>query len=152
IRRILVAGGVLVLPSVALAGPPYVTDDPVPTEKGHWENYVYATAQGAEGQAGLDLNYGGAKDLQLTAFVPLQWERSGKSVGMGQVQLALKYRFLHPAEGSSLPDVAVYPQVILPTGPFSNGRASFVLPVWAQKDIGPWSLFGGGGYTWNPGE
>jgi hypothetical protein len=25
------------------------------------------------------------------------------------------------------------------------------LPVWAQKDAGPWSVFGGGGYAINPG-
>jgi hypothetical protein len=152
VRRLLLTAAFLALPAPALAGPPYVTDDPEPTETGHWENYLYATTQGAEGQAGLDLNYGGAKDLQLTAFVPLQWERSGRTFGAGEVELAVKYRFLHPAEGSALPDVALYPQVNLPTGPFSSGRASFVLPLWAQKDIGPWSVFGGGGYTWNPGE
>jgi hypothetical protein len=151
IRLLLLAGALLALPCAAAAGPPYVTDDPEPTEAGHWENYLYATAQGAEGQAGFDLNYGGAKDLQLTAFIPLQWERSGRTVGMAEVELAIKYRFLHPKEGSPLPDAALYPQVNLPTGPFSSGRASFVLPVWAQKDFGRWSVFGGGGYTWNPG-
>jgi hypothetical protein len=26
-----------------------------------------------------------------------------------------------------------------------------LLPVWAQKDAGPWSVFGGGGYAINPG-
>ncbi|MFI4981757.1 MAG: hypothetical protein ACHQIO_15535, partial [Nevskiales bacterium] len=25
------------------------------------------------------------------------------------------------------------------------------VPVWGQKDIGPWSVFGGGGYAINPG-
>lgn len=49
IRRLLL-GTLLALPSAAAAGPPYVSDDPEPTESGHWENYVYATAQGAEGQ------------------------------------------------------------------------------------------------------
>ena len=32
-----------------------------------------------------------------------------------------------------------------------HGPVRILLPVWAQKDFGPWSLFGGGGYTINPG-
>jgi hypothetical protein len=135
-----------------LAGPPYVSDDPEPTETGHWENYHFALVQGAEGQAGFDLNYGPAKNLQLTAIIPLQWERSGKTVGTGEVELAVKYRVLHASEGSLAPDVSPYPSVNLPTGPFSSGRASVLVPIWAQKDVGPWTVFGGGGYTWNPGE
>lgn len=31
------------------------------------------------------------------------------------------------------------------------GRVTGLLPVWAQKDFGPWSVFGGGGYAINPG-
>jgi hypothetical protein len=31
------------------------------------------------------------------------------------------------------------------------GRLTALLPVWAQKDWGPWSVFGGGGYAINPG-
>jgi hypothetical protein len=152
IRRLLLAGAIVALPCAALAGPPYVTDDPEPTETGHWETYLFATAQGAQGQAGLDLNYGGAREVQLTAFIPLQWEHSGRTVGLAEIELAVKYRFLHPGEGSLLPDIALYPAVNLPTGPFSNGHTSVLLPAWAQKDFGPWSVFGGGGYTWNPGE
>jgi hypothetical protein len=26
-----------------------------------------------------------------------------------------------------------------------------LLPLWAEKDFGPWSVFGGGGYMINPG-
>src|ERR1700709_1733403 len=32
-----------------------------------------------------------------------------------------------------------------------TGHVQWLLPVWAQKDFGAWSLFGGGGYTINPG-
>ena len=49
----------------ALAAPPYVTDDPQPTEYGHYEIYAFTagttTMDGTGGQAGFDLNYGGAK-------------------------------------------------------------------------------------------
>ena len=32
-----------------------------------------------------------------------------------------------------------------------SGRVTALLPVWAQKDMGAWSVFGGGGYAINPG-
>ncbi len=42
------------------AGPPYLTDDPVPTETGHWEIYAFSAGEGRgsdfDGDAGLDLN------------------------------------------------------------------------------------------------
>ena len=49
---------------------------------------------------------------------------------------------------------AVFPRVILPTAGRPNGRAkaALLLPVWGQQDFGAWSLFGGGGYTLNPGR
>ncbi|MEQ1492229.1 MAG: hypothetical protein ABL932_16925 [Terricaulis sp.] len=41
----------------------------------------------------------------------------------------------------------------LPTASNSMGAGEVTafLPVWAQKDFGPWSVFGGGGYAINPG-
>ena len=33
-----------------------------------------------------------------------------------------------------------------------NGKVTGLLPVWVQKDSGPWSVFGGGGYAINPGD
>ncbi len=146
----------------ARAGPPYLSDDPVPTDPGHWEIYNYVTGfnggGGFSGEAGVDLNYGAAKDLQLTAVFPLALE-SGEGVftsgfrgGPGIIELAFKYRFTHQSEGSWAPDVSVFPRLFVPTASrFSTGRANLFLPVWAQKDVGPWSLFGGGGYQINPG-
>jgi len=139
----------------AAAGPPYVTDDPQPTDLGHWEVYNFVSGVQAEGtlsgQAGFDINYGGARDLQLTAVIPLDY--SGGQGGTGDMELAAKYRFLHQAPGSWTPDVAFFPRVFLPTqGPqFGPSRLDLFLPLWAEKDWGKWSLFGGGGYTFNPG-
>ena len=66
--------------------------------------------------------------------------------------VAAKYRFLH--QGASTPDVAFFPRVSLPTGSrgFGERRPSLFLPLWAQKDAGPWSFFGGGGYTLRQGR
>jgi hypothetical protein len=147
----------------ALAGPPYLTDDPEPTDVGHWEIYNFAGGMrgggGLDGEAGLDLNYGAAKDLQLTASLPVAFDnaRGFSATGLrgaaGDVELAAKYRFIHQAQGGWTPDVSVFPRLFAPTAGrgFGTGRASLLLPVWAQKDLGPWSVFGGGGYTFNPG-
>ena len=142
----------------AVAGPPFVSDDPEPTDLGKWEiyNFVAGTVAAGEaaGQAGFDINYGAAKDLQLTAVVPFGYHRTARTdVGLAGLELAAKYRFLHQSDDSPLPDVAFFPRLITPTGgrTFGTGRLSVFLPLWAQKDAGRWSLFGGGGYTINPG-
>jgi hypothetical protein len=158
IRPALIALALTLAAAPAVAGPPYVTDDPEPTDTGHWENYAYVQGShapgAAGGQAGLDLNYGAAKDLQLTAILPADYsENGGWRTGAGNLQLSAKYRFLHQAEGSWIPDVAIFPAVSLPTAArgFGSPHATLFLPVWAQKDFGPWSTFGGAGLTLNPG-
>ena len=145
--------------SPALAGPPFFSDDPEPTDYRHWEIYGFVAgtnlAEGTGGQTGFDINYGGAKDLQLTAVVPLDYQRGpGTDVALGDLELAAKYRFLHQRPGSAMPDVAFFPRVFVPTAPrrFGTGRIGVLLPIWAQKDIGKWALFGGGGYVINPGS
>lgn len=149
---------VLVPAAPALAGPPYVTDDPAPTDLGHWEIYSFAagshTTGDTSGEAGFDLNYGAARDLQLTLVLPAAFEDDGHShVGAGTVEIAAKYRFLHQADGALTPDLAFFPRAFAPTasGRFGSGRWGLLLPLWGQKDFGKWQLFGGGGYDINPG-
>jgi hypothetical protein len=45
--------------------------------------------------------------------------------------------------------IAAFPGVTLPTAThgMGAGKATALLPVWAQKDMGPWSVFGGGGFS-----
>ena len=151
-------GATLTLAGPALAGPPYVTDDPEPTRTGGWENYAFVSGANTPGEtageAGVELNYGGAPDLQLSLDLPLAFDgaRPFRAAG-GDVQASLKYRFLHQSDGGWTPDVAVFPAVTLPTGAgaFHTGHVSAFLPVWGQKDFGKWSIFGGGGYDVNPG-
>jgi hypothetical protein len=141
----------------ALAGPPYATDDPAPTDLGHWEIYAYAGGTHVDGatagEGGLDLNYGAAKDLQLTLVVPAAYQSGDDSrLGRGTVELAAKLRLLHEDSGWR-PDVAVFPRLFLPTASRGLGsdRVGLLLPVWVGKDFGAWSVFGGGGYQINPG-
>ena len=150
------AGFVLMLlTQSALAGPPYLSDDPEPTDYRHFEIYTYSlgttTRTGTTSQSGIDFNYGAAPDLQLTATLPAGIELpagDGADVGLSNIQLAAKYRFLH--QDSFGLDVSVFPRIILPasSSAFGDNHASLFLPVWVQKDwSGGWSAFGGGGCT-----
>lgn len=142
----------------AYAGPPFLTDDPEPTETGHWE--IYAPAFDASGKgrdydgaAGAELNFGVAPDIQLTVGLPVSFTHGsdGYETGRGDLELSVKYRFYrNEAAGVS---VAVFPGVSLPTAShgLGAGKVTALLPVWAQKDSGPWSVFAGGGYALNPG-
>jgi hypothetical protein len=150
----------------ALAGPPYQTDDPEPTDLGHWETYSFVSGLNGggvtAGEAGFDINYGAAKDLQLTLVAPSGFVTGadGDAFGAGTLVLGAKYRFLHQSDNSWLPDVSFFPQAMLPTAarpvaasPLSvvSQQTGMLLPIWAQKDWGPWSIFGGGGWQYNPG-
>lgn len=148
----------LFAPAAAWAGPPFLTDDPEPTETGHWE--IYAPLVDAEGRggafsgaAGVELNYGAARNVQLTVELPAAYDHdaSGTTWGAGDVAVSVKYRFYHD-ERRGL-SIAAFPGVTLPTATKGLGadRVTGFLPVWVQKDSGPWSVFGGGGYAINPG-
>jgi hypothetical protein len=143
----------------AAAGPPYITDDPVPTDLRHWEIYAFTTGDGHrstfDDETGIDINYGGFKDVQLTATLPLALSHdpaTGWRSGTGDVELAVKYRFIHDDRTGI--SVAAFPRMILPTSTVaSHERTRLLLPLWAQKDFaGGTSLFGGGGYMVNPGR
>ena len=73
------------------------------------------------------------------------------SAGLGNIEAAAKYRFLHQADVGW--DIAVFPRLFLPAASASLGERhySLLLPVWLQKDRGPWSTFGGGGCVINHG-
>lgn len=148
----------LLFPAAAQAGPPFLTDDPGPTETGHWEIYaplfdVQGAGRDFEGALGVEINYGAARDVQLTLSVPAAFahDAAGWRWGAGDLETSVKYRFHHD-ETAGL-QIAVFPRITLPTA--SNGMGAHhvtaLMPIWAQKDIGPWSIFGGGGYAINAG-
>lgn len=148
----------LLLPSAALAGPPFLTDDPEPTETGHWEIYApLLEAEGSgdafEGSLGAEINYGAAPNVQVTLGLPVSYahDAGGWRWGAGDLKLSVKYRFYHDEDSGV--QVAFFPGATLPTASngMGTGKVTGLLPVWAQKDFGRWSLFGGGGYAINPG-
>lgn len=143
----------------ALAGPPFMTDDPVPTDTGHWEIYgpiIEGEGQGADfaGSVGPEINYGAAPGVQITVGLPVAFthDATGMKWGAGDIGVSVKYRFFHD-ERTGL-SIAAFPAITLPTASngMGSGKATAFLPVWAQKDLGQWSILGGGGYAINPGE
>jgi hypothetical protein len=157
-RFLILVAALSTLSCLALAGPPFVTDDPEPTDYKHHEIYVFgsgtSTRDGVGGAAGIDFNYGAAPDLQLTVVTPLGFDRpvrGSTAIGLGRIELAAKYRFRHQKDTGW--DVAIFPRVFLPAGSAGIGErhASLLLPLWFGRDWGGWSIFGGGGYELNRG-
>jgi hypothetical protein len=115
--------------SVSFAGPPFLTDDPVPVDRGHWEinNYVAGSlANGASvGVApGIDSNYGAVQNLQLHLLVPAavaQINGMSSQWGLGDVEIGAKYRFLPADEKDWWPQAAFYPFLDFPTGNADRG-------------------------------
>lgn len=151
--RLLCLSAILALTaaSAAVAGPPFATDDPVPTDTGHYEIYAFAAASHIPGETGgatgFDLNYGPIKDVQLTATLPLEFA-TGQPLRRGDVELGVKLRLLHQDKQGI--DLAIFPRAILPTSAGAR-RVDVLLPVWAERDWGKWALFGGGGYMLHGG-
>jgi hypothetical protein len=142
----------------AFAGPPYLTDDPIPTDTGHWEIYAFSAGEGQrsslDDESGFDLNYGPVTNIQLTATLPLAFSHdpeSGRKNGTGDLELGFKYRFFNDEKNGI--SAAIFPRAILPTSSIVAGeKTRFLLPVWVGKDFaGGTSIFGGGGYEINPG-
>jgi hypothetical protein len=151
-------------PTPAWAGPPFVTDDPVPVDLGHWEVYGFSTATQTRGDFGgtlgaVEVNYGAAPNLQLHIMVPLAFDtrRGGSTqVGVGDVELGAKVRLVDPGPDDWWPQIAIFPALEVPSGNAQRGlgggatRAYF--PLWLQKDFGRWTTYGGGGFWINPGS
>lgn len=157
--RFFSAAAALVLSEAAFAGPPFLTDDPEPTETGHWEIYAplfeaEGTGSNHAGSVGAEINYGLLKNVQVTLGLPVGFAHSAGRTrwGAGDLEASVKYRFYHDeARGVQ---VAAFPGISLPTGSnrMSAGNVTALLPIWAQKDFGSWSVFGGGGYAINSGS
>jgi Putative MetA-pathway of phenol degradation len=151
-QRLLLLAVFIAAPARGWAGPPYVSDDAEPTDYGHYEIYLFTQGVAARGDAngasGLDFNYGATPDLQLTAVFPIAYDDprgESAATGLGNIELAAKYRFLHQADIGW--DVAIFPRLFLPSPQAHVGETHFslLIPIWLEKDWGQWSVFGGGG-------
>lgn len=144
---------------LAVAGPPFLTDDPEPVEYQHHEFYIASqqtrTANGTVGTLPhLEYNYGAAPDLQLHIIVPYAFSNrmgGSRQSGLGDIELGAKYRFVQETDDS--PMLGIFPIVLTHTGDaekgLGNGTTQVFLPLWLQKKWGDWQSYGGGGYWIN---
>lgn len=149
--------------SPALAGPPYLTDDPEPVDYKHWEYFTYSTGARAMGGASgdtpaIEYDYGIIPNGRVAIIAPMAFNRAAGepfSWGYGDTQLELKYRFLQQDKSRWTPSIGVVPSVELHSGDarrgLGNGVTRVFLPIWLHKDFGDWTTYGGGGYWINPG-
>ena len=155
--------GMFLFPAVALAGPPFLTDDPEPVEYQHVELDFYTAATHTKNTAsgtafGLDANYGLWPEVEATIIAPVAFSSSadsGTAYGYGDTQFAVKYRFIHQDDEGWQPEVAIYPTISAPIGnagrSLGTGHTAEFMPVYLQKDVDPWQTYAGGGYWNNPG-
>jgi hypothetical protein len=153
----------------AQAGPPFQTDDPTPVDLGHYEAYVFGAADGTPAEMdtvgpAFEFNWGAIPNIQLHAIVPLGgvWP-SNKPVyfpggtgpsafGMTDTELGFKWGFIKQTKHR--PQIGSFTMFEIPTGSYAKGlgvgKVWYKLPLWAEKEFGPWSLCGGMGYTVQP--
>jgi hypothetical protein len=151
------------------AGPPFQTDDPTPVDLGHYEAYVFGTADGTPAEMdevgpAFEFNWGAIPNVQLHAIVPLGgvWP-SNKAVyfpggtgpsafGLTDTELGVKWGFLKQTKHR--PQIGSFTMFEMPTGSYAKGlgvgKVWYKLPLWAEKEFGPWSLCGGMGYVVAP--
>jgi len=161
IRLLAVVVFSLSFPAIAFAAPPYITDDPEPVEYQHWEVYfgslfIKQPDAWTSTAPHLEVDYGPLQNVQLELIAPLTFyapSQGSTSYGYGDTQLGIKYRFVQ--EGEWIPQVATYPQMLVPTGSHArnlgSGHLQTFIPIWLQKSMGNWIGYGGGGYWINPG-
>jgi hypothetical protein len=151
-------------PSEAIAGPPFLTDDPEPVPYQHFEFYnlslgtAIRSDTAGEGPA-WEYNYGIIPNGQIHIIAPLAFDApaGGRATyGLGDTELGFKYRIIDEDKNGARPMIGVYPLVELPTGDEARslgaGYVRAYFPVWLQKSFGDWTSYGGGGYWINQGD
>ena len=150
----------------AQAGPPFQTDDPTPVDLGHYEAYLFGTVDGTPVEIdptgpAFEFNWGALPNIQLHAILPfgailpsnnpvyLPAGTGPSAFGFTDMELGIKYGFIKQTRHR--PQIGSFTMFEIPTGSYSKGlglgKVWYKLPLWAEKEFGPWSLVGGMGYT-----
>ena len=138
------AACLLLAPTLLLAGPPLVTDDPdTPGANGYevnWSTIVTKTRTDLTVSAPyLDMNYGSAENNQFKLELPLvnfvSPEIGEPTAGIGDTLVGYKLRFLDEKEAGF--NASTYPQLLVPTGnsklDIGQGLTNLFLPVELSK-------------------
>jgi hypothetical protein len=137
----LVAAG-LEAPGAALAGPPFLTDDPIPVDLGHWALYGFTqgtrTRDGTEGVSpAIEANYGLFPHAMIHLIAPLgafsEPKGEDSHYGLGDTELGLKYQWVEEDPAGSRPAIGTFPIVVTPTGDedkgLGGGETQVFLPI-----------------------
>jgi hypothetical protein len=160
---VLLLGGVK---ARAQAGPPFQTDDPTPVDLGHYEAYVFGMVDGTPVEIdpmgpAFEFNWGAVPNIQLHAIVGfgailpsnnpvyLPGGTGPSAYGLTDSELGVKWGFIKQTKHR--PQIGSFTMFEIPTGSYAKGlgvgKVWYKLPLWAEKEFGPWSLCGGMGYT-----
>ena len=143
--------------AVALAGPPFQTDDPDPVAYHHFEMYAFelsdsTTVGGTSAEAPCyEVNWGAVPNVQFHMVLPLVAfvapDHGPVTYGIGDTELGVKLRFVK--ETKHRPEVGIFPFVELPSGNavrgLGVGSTWYRMPLFVQKSWGEWTSYGGGG-------
>jgi len=146
-------------------GPPYQTDDPVPVDPHHYEFYIFGAVDGtpieldSAGPA-FEFNWGALPRVQLHAILPLgvaaplnnpvylPGGTGPTTFVLTDMELGAKLAWIK--ETKHIPQIGSFTMFEMPTGNSDKGlgvgKVWYKLPMWAQKNIGHWTLDGGAGY------
>ena len=158
---------ILAVPELrAQAGPPFQTDDPTPVELGHYEFYIFGTIDGTPAELdptgpAFEFNWGAIPNIQLHAILPFgavmpsnnpvyaPGGTGSSAFGLTDMELGVKYGFIKQTKHR--PQIGSFTMFEIPTGNSTQGLGVgivwYKLPIWVEKEFGPWSLCGGMGYT-----
>jgi hypothetical protein len=146
-------------------GPPYQTDDPVPVDLHHYEFYIFGGMDGTTAEIdstgpAIEFNWGAIPRVQLHAILPLgaiapsnnpiylPGGTGPKAFGLTDMELGTKIAFIK--ESKYVPQIGAFTMFEIPTGSYGKGlgvgKVWYKLPIWLQKNAGPWTFDGGAGY------
>ena len=141
--------------TMALAGPPFQTDDPEPIDFRNYEFYTFASSDGTALETdtmgpALEFNWGALPNVHLHIIAPAAAifpAHDARAFGFGDIELGVKLRFVQ--EGKHRPMVGTFTMFEIPTGNADRGlgvgKTWYKVPIWVQKSFGPWTTYGGAG-------
>jgi len=156
----------LTVPKLRAQGPPYQTDDPTPVDFKHYEAYIFGSAGGTPVEfdsvgPAFEFNWGALPRIQLHAILPLgavfpsnnptnaPSGQGPSAFGPTDMELGVKFGFIKQTKHR--PQIGSFTMLEIPTGSYAKGlgigKVWYKLPIWVEKEIGPWTLDGGMGYA-----
>lgn len=158
----------LAAPKLWAQGPPFQTDDPTPVDLGHYEAYIFGGVGGTPVEIdpvgpAFEFNWGAIPNVQIHAILPFGailpsnnpvYAPGGTgpgAFGLTDMELGVKVAFVKQTKHR--PQIGSFTMFEIPTGSYARGlgvgRVWYKLPIWIEKDWGPWTFDGGMGYAIN---